>query len=101
MGGVTRKAPPARPARDLPGRLARPGCIGEGLSPDEAREASQNLAAFFRLLDAWDRGGAALKPAAAPPAASTMGTVRTNAKVAVKAAAKVARRDAQARGRTR
>jgi len=46
---MARKASPDRPARDLPGRP------GRRLSPDETREAAENLAALFRLLDAWDR----------------------------------------------
>ncbi len=50
---MARKASPNRPARDLPGRP------GRRLSPDESREAAENLAAFFRLLDAWDRARAA------------------------------------------
>lgn len=98
---MARKTPPDRPARDLPGRRARPGRLSEGLSPDEAREAAQNLASFFRLLDSWDKTGAATKPAATPPAAAATvrGKVaaRVNDRVALKAAAKGAR----ARRRTR
>lgn len=101
MGGVARKTPPDRPARDLPGRRARPGLLGEGLSPDERREAAQNLAALFRLLDAWDRAGAATKPAAMPPAEAAKVAVKVAARVNAKPSAKVAGRGTRARGRTR